>query len=714
MKIYQKITIFCLSVFFSLTPIISLLLTGPFSWHIKQPSFTHGILEVLIIFLSLYIMVSIKKFKFIHLIFFIPIIIFTRRHGIDISIIINLYYIFGILSLGLFFVKKMYPIDKLSFGEIFFISLFSGTILWVLVIWILSFFGFGSINNIRFVAIAVLSISIISSGALKLITIHKFKLNQNDKIINFFLAFLITTFLTLFAKVASSSINFDSLWYGLRIDKILLGNSNIFEPHYFSALVHYYPQLYESLLIPLSGLSSVSIPVGFTIFFTYILIYACYLFLKQLGIKNYLSFTAISLIANIPALGFIASTTKGDIFAAFFGVLSIFFISKYLEGKKFYFFLILSTIILAPLARLSFLPYSFVLFLFLIFLALKDKEKAKIFNIRYFTIFLLSSVIFSLIMFRTWLLSGVFFISPGDLVNIQKYFGLSNFDFIHIISRPNHPNLFSSLPWALWSYFFYPANIGIQLISWIGNGWIFFLILYFIFQSKNKIIKTHLSFQYLFLIFFILFALLLFGTRHSINRGLDGNYFIFPIICLYFMSFFLLNNLSLKYKYIISSTSILFSVSTFLIIFFTVYWHPGTRKFDLNFTKKPNELNLILTKYNYNKDNKGLYNFFHQLQSTPRVSGKTLKEEYFQLLPIKYESLDMITWSTYNRTNIMEYFNLAKIKYFILQRDFMDFCNKSKSNLTSGHCPQVLTIMNKKNSTLDYQNNKYLVFKLNK
>ena len=711
---FKKITIFFILIFFIILPIFSLIYSGPFSWHIKQKSFIHGLLEVFIIFFSIYIFFLTKKTEYKYLLL-IPILFFCRRHSIDISIIVNLIYILGLCCLGQIFLKKISPMEKFSNFENLIISLFLGIILWLLIIWLFSFFGFGNLNNIRFLAIIFLILPIIIVNPLTFIKKVKFHVNFDNKVSIFFISFLITYFLVLFAKLSFSSINFDSMWYGLRIDKILLGEGNVFAPHYFTAPVHYYPKLYESLLIPLSGFSSISIPSGFAIFILYFLLITVFFLLKNLIINENLLLPAITLIATLPAVGFISSSTKGDILAAFFLILSIFFMSQFLKKKQFYFMLSLSALILAPLARLSVLPYSFFLFCYLIFILINNYNK-NIFKINYLIVFFAATFVFALINYRTFLLSGIFFVAPIQLVNIQNYLGLNTFDFIPILSRPHSPNLISDFFWGLWSYLFYPANIGIQMITWIGNSWLFCFIFYFLIKKKKyKIDSIKLNLLYLFIFCLFLFILILFTAKHNLQRGLDGNYFIFPITCGYIGAFILLNDLNLRSRYLISNISVLFSISAFLIIFCTVYWKPGIRPFDLNFKYFPNELNTKLQTFFRDKEKHKLYDYFFSIKNTPRVAGATeeRKKIFFYLLPIKYESLQMILWSKNNQINLEEYFNIANINYLVLTKKILDSCDSGlSSNRNTKLCNSINKIIDKKKIPT-YKNKKYIVFKLN-
>ncbi len=675
LPLYKFLAIFFAAVFFVLTPLWSLLFQGPFRWHVQQPAAWQGGLELFVLFCFTYLAISVKNPAIKYLVYFVPVEIFARRHGIDLSIIALYIYVQAIFSVGWAALTK-YSCAQYKHEDKLYLSLFIGLCIWLLTIWAISGVGFGSAESIRIIAICVLGCVILFSNSPQLIKVWSPWLSVKKATERVSVALISTLFLALFAKISSATvINYDSMWYGLQLEKSMLGEGSIYANQGLVAMVHYYPKLYESLLIPLAGLGSLSLPMGLGVFIWLGVIFTSYSILRELRTNNSLSILIASLVATIPALGSIAMTTKGDAFSAWLGLLAVLFFLRFLKTKDYLFFLVsISALVFAPLARLSVLPYVTVLAGIFIYYAYKlrnDRKKPDGWLFYFFPLSVL--LVVTLVVSRSIYLSGVPFVAPDQLVEIASHFGMTV--SYPVGGTPSAGRSTIPIAWGAWSYLFNPANIGILLISWIGNAWIFFPIVAIAVSNTWK--KGVVGVKGLFLLVGLLFPFILFSMKVSPSHGADGNYFIYPIACVLILSGLMLNGEFKRYETFISRLILVFAAVSSAVIFVTSDWGPGTRAFDLNFNRIPFELESKSKVVFQDRDRAAVLNYFKTAPKHSRVIGLKAQGEGDNhlgwWLPIRYEPIEIISWSRpeiVNNSLGFERFLLStKIDYVILPND---------------------------------------------
>ena len=634
--------ILIVAAFFIIFPIYSLVGLGPFSWHITQPEARQGGLELLFLFgffyYSLTISPSFKKYAF----FLIPAFLYTRRHGVDLSIVTLYVYIEAIFSLGWMLLPYIGGSqDKRR--DNYLLGGFVGVTVWLLIIWVFSLVGFGSVKAIQILAFSILGCALLFGNAPRLVVSLYPWLRVKKPYERASVALILTLFCALFAKISSASIiNFDSMWYGLQLEKSMLGEGSLYANQGLVALVHYYPKLYESLLIPFSGLDSLSLPMGLSVFSWLLVVLTSFVILREFRVNLTLSTLITSLVATIPAFGSIAMTTKGDAFSAWLGLLGLFFLLRFRKtGYFLWFWASLSSAAFAPLARLSVLPYIAILIVFLFF-TLFDKQshklKTKLPNLHHYVLPTLAGFVVALVLGRSIYLTGVPFIAPNELVRLANHFGMTlNYPIGNVSS-----DISLRIPvfWGIWSYLFNPANVSMLLITWIGNVWVFLPVAAIALSTRWQ--EAFSREKLPFLLIGLAFPVILFTTRLP-SQGADGNYFIFPIICLLIFGAFMLNTVFCYVEKWLGATMLAFAVASSAVIFVTADWGPGTRAIDLVFNRLPFELDTKRTKViNFEKIS-DIYNYFKIVPANSRVFGFDSRNPPIGWwLPVRYEPIDII------------------------------------------------------------------------
>lgn len=87
--------------------------------------------------------------------------LYARRHGVDISIVLLAAYALGIYCAGDNAGQWLYPQDEVDAGSLL-RSAFIGVVMWSLVIWLASLAGWGSIRQIRWLAVVFLGANLLA------------------------------------------------------------------------------------------------------------------------------------------------------------------------------------------------------------------------------------------------------------------------------------------------------------------------------------------------------------------------------------------------------------------------------------------------------------------------------------------------------------------------------------------------------------------------
>jgi len=696
----KKLLLVIALVFLICLPIYSYLFVGPFLWHIKQPEALNGIIEILAIY-GLICSAYFIKNRNIKILFLILISEFyCRRYATDLPIILIIGFFYGIYSLGELQINKLVEESGYSKKFLIIIKMILGLSIYYCYISILYILSDFSIVTIRLLVILLIFISIYN--------------NKNKNNISFsinvsflkwaLLSFVFTIFLMLFAKAASPNTpNYDSMWYGLTLDRYLIGSDNIFKPQGLVAMVHYFPKVIELILIPFSGLGIGVTEIGINILLTFICIYIIAEIMRISEVKNEVICFAILLILTTPAVSHVSITTKGDILSLFYFLSGYFFyIANICYKKLFISAIALLCCALAVLSKISSAPYATILFLIIIVQIYRLFLDNKKINFKEMIILLPTFLAILFICYRAISISGLLFQTPNELVNIQNYLGLySNFPVGGIEADKR-----VALPFlnGLLAYTFFPSIFPTLLITWTGNAWLLLGAASWLFsinKSNNKAL----------LLIGCLFPIVLFFQKTNSNHGSDGNYFIIPITCLimYFSS--ILSNSYQKHRNFFISIFSIYSLVFFIIIFVTIDWGPGTKSFDFRLNRSvfiygerfKNSTNIL--------EAKGLSDYFNLMPKSTRVIGfegeNSGSNSLGWILPIQFESLNIIAWSRpeflLSSKSLSEFIINNRIEYIVID-------NKNKNNLI---IDAINILINNNDAFISFNDSRYTVYKIN-
>lgn len=562
--------------------------------------------------------------------------VYARRHGIDITLVLLGAYLAGIHGLG----RCCNRVLGLQDGNTLTLHLrhtLLGLLTWSAIIWLASFAGWGDLASLRTLAIVILGTALVFSA---------WRWHSTWELLErpgthggaMLLAAFVTVTLMLGAKAAASADS-DALWYGLNADRMLFGEGNLFDAQGLIAHVHFYPKLAEALQAPFLGLGSASLVTGFSLVCWLLLALTVREVLGNLGVATRHAWLGALLCCAVPAVAASAATPKGELLAAWLCVFGVLAGLKLKDdaASRGWLGIGVAAVVLAPLARLTVLPYAAAIFLFLLATALTQPvRRAWRSDIVPMALALLTA---GLVCLRTFEQAGVAFVSPDVLLDLQALLGWHLHDDIGRYV----PTFRTPFPGGLIDSLFGPASYIHQALFWMGNGWLPLLVAAIAIRGWRWMLKPVTVF--LLIVGFSMYVLL-YAYRYG-NDGADGNYFIVPIVMLHvavWVGIFGTAPTPFTSKPVTGGAMAIIAFCLFMVLT-TANWMPGNRRLDARFDRTPFSELQTLAEARFRISGMGpLADALSRWPKGTRMLGDmpVLDGGYF---PVRYESLATIGWS---------------------------------------------------------------------
>lgn len=670
----RVIAVAFLALFFLVAPVYSLLEKGPFSWHVKQPEAWQGGGEVLALAAIFYGALSLpwERIRVGLLLLFGW--LYARRHGVDLSIILVYLYVEGMLTLGWLLLPRI-GLARFARPATLLVAGLLGVIAWSLVIWMTSAVGIGSPAAVRLIALAVLGLCILLSRGPRLGVVLLRAAQGRGRLERLFAALIAAFFLALFAK-ASVMVDYDSLWYGLQAEEVLVGEGSLYASQGLASVTHYYPKLYEALQLPFAGLGSVSLIFGVGILSWLMVVITGSAILREFNVPKNVRIWGASLIATLPAVANIAVTAKGDVFSAWLMMMAMLGLVRFRKNQGWvWFWISLCSIPLALMARLTNLPYGAILTFLLAISVVQQWKRNKVTSpIANSGIWLAAAtaLLVALVTARTIILAGVPLIAPNPLVRFAQSLG---FDLKYPIGLLPEGEGLPEFPvvQGLWSFLFDPASLPHIIITWPGNVWAYLAMAVLLLARTRSL---HTAGAWPLLAVGLSFFGVLFGYKHPVAGG-DGNYFIFPIICLTLWGCIRSAELNGSSRRLLAVLALLFAITAASIAFVTGSWGPGSRALDSSLTRMPFEYAQRASQGIASVHMQGVERYFKALPAGTRVVGLESVDLNAALpsgwwLPVRYEPLQAYAWQqpelVNSSSNFQDYLRRAQIEYVVVPK----------------------------------------------
>ncbi|MEI4768843.1 hypothetical protein WAX74_04120 [Psychrobacillus sp. FJAT-51614] len=688
---------------------VSNILLKIYKWHLVQPESVQGGLELIILFIIMILLIMSKASnRGKSFIILLLALIYLKLHQVLIPTITVFLYFEVILAFGRYILSrnKNYDFNEAGFRQ-HFDAFLVGISSWCLIALIFSGLSMGSFSDLRLLTFVIGIFCLFNlKGNLFFIDILK-KFNNARKIEKFGFSYLLILILTQLAK-SNTAIDYDSAWYGLRPELVLIGENSFFDNLGLTMFVHYYSKLYEFILIPISNLGDYSFILNSTTFmllFLFTIIYSFFISLK-VGSREAILMTCA--IGSIPAITNMGSSAKTDIFFTVLFLLVAYYLWNWINSKNnvYFIFAIIGTLLCLHSKVTSFLYipllYSgLILIVFIYKYSVKDIfaiQRKELIELNFYMKLLVTTfIVFIGFCYRTYSLTGYpFYPFLGKVWNIigfqVKYPFLENPQNILLTNTYSLKEVIQK--W--YNVWFNPGDYPLHVSVWPGNLTLFLFILFLILLIfKPKIAALHSK----LLIFCIPLLLSRIYLVTITENGGDGNYYI-PTMVLLSIGFVyaIFKIVNPKIKMFILVCILMFIPFQSTIMFVTHFsWSWGTSAFSYDLTKTDFETNSSKEiKFNiegmkeineYIKNNKEIVNCLGDgVEQT--LNQLSCRFENIANLGSRYGNHNIVD----NAENFIEYLNWANVRYLILPYENTGYAEHNGSQRVINIIKEIQTV----------------------
>jgi hypothetical protein len=389
-----------------------------------------------------------------------------------------------------------------------------------------------------------------------------------------------------------TTVGFDPLWYGLRGDLVLLDHGSVYHSLGLVSAVHYFPKLYEMLLLPVSGIGSASVISGVSLMMFVLTAATAHALVRRLGVKSWeVRIAAIAACVTLPAIANTALDPKPDTLAALLVLIGWLNASEFVETRKLAAaFWSASSLILATQAKLSVLPFATVVALAAGWLVLRDMQRPAAQDRApdrrtAIAVFALAIVVTGFVTARTIVLAGMPTIGPDAFFHLWTSIGFELKPPAGTLSWTSVPD-WSDIPRLAVDLLFRPQLLEHIIVAWTGNVWLWCGIVVLAASLLRRFEQIPPNATLAMGKPLMLSGLLvMFGIGYGV-RGSDGNYFIAALVPAIIIG----TNSFSRALPLRSMTRTIGAVCFFVFVafqatysFLSASWAPGTHALDTNF-----------------------------------------------------------------------------------------------------------------------------------
>lgn len=643
-----------LAALFLWLPLDDMVVDGLFTWHLLQPQTLQGGGELVLLYvLVVACLLAGRRAPWLALGGVgLALALYLRRHHVDLPGVVAVFFLEVLLALGASVERALGLERRLDLGG-YLQRFLTGTILWVGVCLTLSALGGGDPGELRRVAVVVGALSLAHARTAPLSWSLAKRLPSLGRFETLVAAFFVVLLACLLART-NVTVYHDSLWYSFRGDLVLAPEGgDFFRSLGLVSQVHYYPKLLEILTLPLSGLGDFSFILAFSVGTFAILALVLYLLGRRLGLERPAAMLGAALAGTLPAVANIPLTGKPDLLAAVMLSLCALYSWDFLrrrEAEAAY--LAVAAVLLSFAAKVTSLAYGGLLILGVGAVALgarryQDARPAPADGptaARWlaFGVCAGAAVVSAALYLRTYLLTGFPTVVPGQLAALWERLGFSLRYPVGVVIRERGESL-SDLPALVHDFLFAPTRLPLARITWTGNGWLFFLLAALLFlaagRRRSAIHWPALAWTPVMLAG-IFFALMF----NNAERGGDGNYYMFPLLLGSLLFFSTAFDLGRDRGRLLTACAVAFVLMQAGIGFLTAAWAPGTKTWDLDFSRSVFDTSELRENVLRQNGLAEIAIYLESLPGVPRVVGLG-PEDVTRWLPARYESLRVISYA---------------------------------------------------------------------
>lgn len=639
---------------------IDLLSSGRFTWHLKQPAFVQGGIELLALWVLLVAFQCMRAKRLGAALAVTVTVLYLRLHAIDLAAVASGAYCFGIYSLGrridTYLSRRQLQDSPIAYsGRRLARATALGISAMTLVLWLPALVWGLSFEKTRLLGMLVAAIGWIFWLLHRPWRTWTLPQWRTDVLSASARALIVVCMLAVLAR-SNTAIYYDSIWYGLRPDRVLFGEHGVYNFLGLTTQVHYYPKLYEVLLAPLYGWGDLSFVVAFSMWALLLLAIAIQSLARDHGISSRKSWIIATVLVCYPAFAGTAETSKGDVMGAafvLFGIAALVHTTKtrmsYLLGD------VLMYALLATTLRLSTLPWLVVLCVgsALVLANFVRTQPARSLDWLWKGSGVAIGLAFSaalLVHYRTWLLTGTPLITNEDMQSLFDKLGFAiRYPIGHLTGRTTVAG-FDGLKWFP-QLALHPSGFVFHIIKWLGALWLSAFVLGLFRAAFLRGRKRWLMQNWMLIAMGLAFpALLALGSWPE--PGGDGNYFLVPVACICIAGFSVVSTSRLFDAALLACGAI--GLAAYLA---TANWVSGTAPFSIDLSRSPFDEKQQIHGYLARDDLTYLAAYLGSCNRHTRVVGILPNRGPAFALPVRYEPLQESRWN--NRSAFVSSSTLA-------------------------------------------------------
>lgn len=584
--------LFLLALVFAGTVAATLLLRGPFLWGVKLPAAWQGELEALAVMGCVFAALQWQRAPtwLRGLLFALPLLLYLRRHHVDLALPVALLYLEGLVLLGALVLRGLR--EDMTRDDAWLRGLIAGLLALSVLLWTAHAFDLGAPRAQRLLALLVLvPLLLWQWRSLQTPRLLRAAFSLQRPIERVWAAALIVALPVLFAR-SNLVTGFDETWYGLRPDRVLVGEGSAFDALGFVSPVYYFPKLYEVLLLPMWAMRENSAVQGVTIAIGGIIALLSHMMLRRLGHTPAVALAGAALAWSIPALSNASISVKPDVLVALCGVAMVWFAWNLLQhGRRADLCWVFACAGIAVSSKLIAYPYVGAAGLACLVGWWLQRVPAD--GVRdtggiraAWLVLAMATVVAVFVSVRTYVLTGMPTVGPEQLVAVWRALGM---EFKPPVGTLNwsKPQDWADLPAILLGWIASPSELSHLQISWPGNVWLFLPLAALLLPRVRELLPARaLPPRYMLWAVPAMGLLMLVTIRFS-NRGGDGNYFIAPVVLATIAGMDLLwrRRGATRVQPALMAGLALFMVLHVGLSFVSAGWTAGTREFDLDFSR---------------------------------------------------------------------------------------------------------------------------------
>lgn len=621
---------------------------GPFDWHVQRPEFVQGGVEALALIAFVALGCAVDRRWALLVLVALPLAFYLRRHAVDVPLLIDLLYLEIVIGLGALARRSFRlapPDDARNYLQAFVL----GFLIWSVLAWSASALDLGSIKSLRWLTLLLVIPAIwVRHTPFVLYAWRRMRAQPTPD--RLWCGALTAWVAVLYAR-SNVVFGHDSQWYGLRPEYVLDPGRSVFEALGLVSPVHYFPKLYEVFLLPVSALGDSSVMAGMTIWMLVLVLLACRVLGRRIGLPAPAQWPALALIATLPALANSALGPKPDVISVLFVLLAADAALGFLRGRApggAAWLLTCGT--LACLAKLTAIPYVGALVLATLLAAWRDRRPMETpADVRSTRLALAAAagalVVAGFVTARTWLLTGLPTIGPDPLFRLWSALGMTLHAPVGTLEWTS-PQDWADLPALVLDWLFRPQRLRHVVISWVGNVWLWCAALALAAIPLGRGTRAHAPARWPLLALMATGALLALAIRYHV-RGSDGNYFLAALLPA------ILVTATAAFTRLASAPRV-FAIALACLPAFTLFqagyafasagWATGTRTFDLKLGRRWHDTRRLRWDKLEFAGLERIGRYLNEAPGEPRAVGYAAEPASFWL-PARFEHLVTVYFS---------------------------------------------------------------------